>query len=90
MMIARRLIVFRHDDYLGNAPAARLFERVKVARTDDPGQPLIGYDQYSITVDQAGIPKTVEVIERWSHSSGISNARLPPRLLHSLRGAQSC
>jgi CRISPR-associated protein Csd2 len=64
MMTARRLIVFRHDDYLGNAPAARLFERIKVARTDDPGQPLIGYDQYSVTVDRPGIPKTVEVIEK--------------------------
>lgn len=64
MMTARRLIVFRHDDYLGNAPAARLFERIKVARTDDPGKPLIGYDQYSVAVDRAGIPKTVEVIEK--------------------------
>jgi CRISPR-associated protein Csd2 len=64
MMTARRLIVFRHDDYLGNAPAARLFERIKVARTDDPGKPLIGYDQYNVAVDRAGIPKTVEVIEK--------------------------
>jgi CRISPR-associated protein Csd2 len=63
MMTARRLIVFRHDDDLGNAPAARLFERIKVGRNDDPSQPLIGYDQYSVTVDEAGMPKGVQVID---------------------------
>jgi CRISPR-associated protein Csd2 len=63
MMTARRLIVFRHDDDLGNAPAARLFERIKVGRTDDPTHPLIAYDQYGVTVDKAGIPKGVEPIE---------------------------
>jgi hypothetical protein len=55
--------VFRHDDDLGNAPAARLFERIKVGRNDDPSQPLIGYDQYSVTVDEAGMPKGVQVID---------------------------
>ena len=33
-MAVRELIVFQHDSELGNAPAWKLFETVKVARTD--------------------------------------------------------
>jgi CRISPR-associated protein Csd2 len=64
MMTARRLIILRHDDDLGNASAAKLFESVKVGRTDEPGQPLMGYHQYSVTVDKAATPRGVELIER--------------------------
>ena len=41
-MAARRLIVFRHASALGNAPAHKLFDLVKVARKDRTTRPRPG------------------------------------------------
>ena len=38
-MAARRLIVFKHTSKLGNAPAHKLFEAVKVGRTNGNNGP---------------------------------------------------
>lgn len=61
-MAARRLIVFRHASALGNAPAHKLFDLVKVERriADDPA-PARGYGDYAVTVGTA--PEGVEVLE---------------------------
>jgi CRISPR-associated protein Csd2 len=74
-MAARKLLVFRHDSALGNAPAHRLFDLVKVYRKGpgntrlDPGSdeaaklpPTRRYDDYDIKV--AGqIPGGVTLID---------------------------
>jgi hypothetical protein len=64
--VARISVATSGTDFIapeGNAPAARLFERIQVGRIDDPSQPLIAYDQYGVTVDKAGMPTGVEVME---------------------------
>jgi len=43
-MCARKLIVFRHDSKLGNAPAHKLFETVTVSRCE--GKPPRSFDDY--------------------------------------------
>lgn len=45
-MSARALLVFRHDDRLGNAPAHALFDRVTIVRLDhaEPVRSFLGYE----------------------------------------------
>lgn len=61
-MAARRLIVFRHESALGNAPAHKLFDLVRVARkeAEDPA-PARRYDDYEVTVGTP--PAGVELLE---------------------------
>ena len=58
-MAVRELIVFRHDSELGNAPAWKLFDAVKVARASDPSAPARSYVDYAVTVDEAALPAGV-------------------------------
>jgi CRISPR-associated protein Csd2 len=62
-MTARRLVIFEHDSALGNAPAHRLFERVRVERKDS-GKPPRDYGAYSITVETADLPAGVKISDR--------------------------
>lgn len=74
-MAARRLVVFRHESLLGNAPAHRLFERVTVNRVFegeefDPGArashnlpPARKYSDYAVHVDDEGLPNGVQILE---------------------------
>lgn len=63
-MTARRLIVFKHDTALGNAPAHRLFERVTVKRVEaEELRPARSYCDYTVHVDKSNLPAGVEVIE---------------------------
>lgn len=57
-MAVRELIVFRHDSELGNAPAHKLFDAVKVRRRD-PNKPARSYEDYEVTIDEAAIPAGV-------------------------------
>jgi CRISPR-associated protein Csd2 len=61
-MNAQKLIVFKHECQLGNAPAQRLFERVRVDRNSDVSIPS-KFTDYAITVDRTGLPEGVEIIE---------------------------
>lgn len=64
-MAARKLIVFKHDSEMGNAPAHTLFDAVKVNRvTEVSGLPARHYSDYTVTIDKAAIPSGVDVIER--------------------------
>ncbi len=58
-MAVRALIVFKHESALGNAPAHKLFELVKVARATDPAQPARAYTDYTVSVDEAALPAGV-------------------------------
>ncbi|MFD2250307.1 CRISPR-associated protein Csd2 [Pseudochelatococcus lubricantis] len=74
-MAARRLIVFRHDSALGNAPAHALFDRIEIGRNvegefkaignnPDTLSPARAFSDYIIRVDQDSLPAGVEIIER--------------------------
>ena len=61
LMSAQKLIVFKHDSVLGNAPANKLFDLVKVEKVCD-GAPR-SFGDYSVTIDEAGLPANVTVKE---------------------------
>lgn len=74
-MATRKLILFRHDNALGNAPAHALFERVKVGRNIDGAfreidrrlsnyAPARAYSDYVVTIDRDNLPAGVEIIEK--------------------------
>lgn len=74
-MTARKLIVFRHGNALGNAPAHRLFDLVQVGRNvdgefralDDRGlgnlPPARKFSDYTVSIDRQGLPESVEILE---------------------------
>lgn len=62
MMATRKLIVFKHADPLGNAPAWKLFDLVK-AEPKDPSKPPREFGDFTITIDRAKCPAGVEIIE---------------------------
>lgn len=57
-MAVRELIVFRHDSELGNAPAYKLFDLVKVARKQGVDSPR-AYSDYEVTVHEDQLPSGV-------------------------------
>ena len=61
LMSAQKLIVFKHDSVLGNAPANKLFDLVKVKKVCD-GAPR-SFSDYTVTVDKEGLPANVTVDE---------------------------
>ena len=61
LMSAQKLIVFKHDSMLGNAPANKLFDLVTVAKTCD-GTPR-SFKDYSVTIDKDNVPSGVTVEE---------------------------
>lgn len=75
-MASRKLFIFKHDCALGNAPAHQLFDLVKIGRNVDGEFRDVGdkridnepparkFSDYMVTIDRAGLPKGVELIER--------------------------
>lgn len=74
-MAVRKLIVFRHQSALGNAPAHQLFDRVTVSRRIegeprpidqrlDNYPPARAFVDYDIAIDRDGLPEGVEIVER--------------------------
>ncbi|NCD25970.1 MAG: type I-C CRISPR-associated protein Cas7/Csd2 [Deltaproteobacteria bacterium] len=62
LMSSRRLIVFKHENKLGNAPAHKLFDLVQVKRADGSSGPARSFADYTVTVAPA--PAGVEIIEK--------------------------
>ncbi|MBZ4024109.1 type I-C CRISPR-associated protein Cas7/Csd2 [Rhodobacter sp. TJ_12] len=74
-MTTRKLIVFAHENALGNAPAHALFDRVRIGRAvdgefrdlDDRGlgnlAPARKFSDYRIEIDREGMPAGVEIRE---------------------------
>ncbi len=74
-MASRKLIVFKHDNALGKAPAHALFDRIKIGRNID-GEfreiderldnypPARKFADYKIEIDRENLPDGVEIIER--------------------------
>ena len=61
LMSAQKLIVFKHDSVLGNAPANKLFDLVKVEKQCD-GAPR-KYGDYKVIIDKDNIPSGVTIEE---------------------------
>lgn len=74
-MTTRRLIVFRHENALGNAPAHKLFDRIRIGRAidgefrplDDKGlgnmAPARRFADYRIEIDRNDLPQGVEILD---------------------------
>lgn len=65
-MAPQALIVFEHESALGNAPASKLFDRVTIDRRADLGDaPPRSYKDYTLTVDESGLPHGVKINRRF-------------------------
>ncbi len=62
-MATRKLIVFKHDSELGNAPAHKLFDLVKVDPAEGRTGPARAFSDYELSIDREGVPEGVELIE---------------------------
>ncbi len=60
-MAARKLIVFKHDSELGNAPAQKLFDLVNVERVCDKEKPPRSFEDYEVKTGE--VPENVKMIE---------------------------
>ena len=60
LMSARKLIVFEHDSKLGNAPANKLFDLVKITKKSGIESPR-SFSDYDVTVDLENLPKGVSI-----------------------------
>lgn len=61
LMSAQKLIVFRHESALGNAPANKLFDLVNIKKNCD-GAPR-SFSDYTVTIREENLPKGVSVDE---------------------------
>lgn len=62
LMSSRKLIIFKHDSKMGNAPAHKLFDLVQVKRAEGAAGPARSFADYTVTVGQA--PAGVQIIEK--------------------------
>jgi CRISPR-associated protein Csd2 len=74
-MSARKLVIFKHESKLGNAPAHVLFDRISVSRKVGNETFVIGderlenlaparsFDDYAVTVNTEDLPAGVEIVE---------------------------
>lgn len=61
-MSPQKLVVFKHQTKLGNAPAHKLFERVTVQRNSGVDAPR-SFGDYTVTINHDGLPTGVELLE---------------------------
>lgn len=61
LMSAQKLIVFCHDSELGNAPANKLFDLVKIEKTGE--KVARSFADYRITIDRENLPLHISVEE---------------------------
>jgi CRISPR-associated protein Csd2 len=56
LMSTCKVIVFKHDSYLGNASASSLFNRVTVAQVNSPARE---FSDYIVTINSSDLPRGV-------------------------------
>ena len=61
-MAPQRLIVFKHQSALGNAPAHKLFERITVTRKESV-QAARQFSDYEVSINRNDLPENVELVE---------------------------
>ena len=66
MMATQKLIIFKHDSALGNAPSHKLFDLVKIAKKEDVVVPrkFADYEVTDVAAIRSALPSGVEVIEK--------------------------
>lgn len=62
LMSAQKLVVFRHDSMLGNAPANKLFDLVHIEKREGVNVPR-SFADYSVSIDRESVPEGVTVEE---------------------------
>lgn len=62
LMATRRLFVFKHDSKLGNCPAWKLYDAVKVTKKEGVSVPR-DFSDYEVSVDKSQIPADVTLTE---------------------------
>lgn len=65
LMAVRKLVVFKHDSILGNAPSYQLFDAVTTKKREGVIAPRSIKDYEPILVDESQIPEGVEVMQLW-------------------------
>jgi len=60
-MATRKLFVFKHESDLGNAPAHRLFELIRVIKKEGANPPR-SFDDYEVIVSKDNLPQGVTLI----------------------------
>lgn len=74
-MSTRKLVVFKHENAMGNAPAHALFDRVKIGRNIDGAfrevdsridnyAPARAFSDYIISIDRENLPAGIEIMEK--------------------------
>jgi len=63
MMATQKLIVFKHDSALGNAPAHQLFERLSIAKKQGVTVAR-GFGDYDVTLNRDNLPSGVTIEEK--------------------------
>lgn len=61
MMSTRKLLVFKHNTALGNAPTNQLFDLINIKRKDE-SKPARTFTDYAVSIDKT-VPQGVELIE---------------------------
>lgn len=61
LMSAQKLIVFRHESVLGNAPANKLFDLVKIKKNTEAAPR--SFSDYVVSIDKNSVPNGVTVEE---------------------------
>ena len=61
LMSAQKLIVFRHDSVLGNSPANKLFDLVKIKKNTEAAPR--SFSDYVVSIDKDSVPNGVTVEE---------------------------
>ena len=61
-MAPQKLIVFKHQSSLGNAPAHKLFERIAVTRKES-FQAARQFSDYAVSTNRDSLPENVELVE---------------------------
>ncbi|MEI6055338.1 MAG: type I-C CRISPR-associated protein Cas7/Csd2 [Lentisphaerota bacterium] len=65
LMSTRKLIVFKHDSALGNAPAHQLFERIKIERNlESKDKVARAFADYKVAIDRGDFPTGVTIEEK--------------------------
>lgn len=64
MMATQKLIIFKHDSALGNAPSHKLFDLIKIVKKKDVVVPRKFTDYEVVVPKKEDLPSGVEVIEK--------------------------
>jgi CRISPR-associated protein Csd2 len=62
-MATRKLFVFKRESDLDDAPVHNLFELIAVQRKPEANPPR-NFSDYEVTVDKAGVPQGMTLIEK--------------------------